>query len=203
MRQTIRDLVASVDPYVKLDADAEDMLLSVASEFVESTTNFAARLARHRGAESLEVKDLQLHLEKQHAIRVPGFATQDDIGKAPAFRGQNLPAGLSSNPGASSGNASNMNASSTTSAAMGVNAVTNLAGAGVSTAGIGGTTSVGVGGPIGAGGSAGNPSASGAGVGTGTTGSGTAKGKEKAPPPAPTLRSKRLTAVKQAQSQTK
>lgn len=38
------------------------MLLTVASEFLESTTNFAARLARHRGSDSLDVKDLQLHL---------------------------------------------------------------------------------------------------------------------------------------------
>lgn len=38
------------------------MLLTVASEFLESTTNFGARLARHRGSDSLDVKDLQLHL---------------------------------------------------------------------------------------------------------------------------------------------
>jgi hypothetical protein len=102
MRQAIRDLVASVDPYVRVDAEAEDvstsnarlhdtfilsialiaqffraawllriptcvlfqMLLTVASEFLESTTNFSARLARHRGSDSLDVKDLQLHLGK-------------------------------------------------------------------------------------------------------------------------------------------
>jgi len=42
------------------------MLLTVASEFIESTTNFSTRLARHRGSDSLDVKDFQLHLGKFH-----------------------------------------------------------------------------------------------------------------------------------------
>jgi len=91
MRQAIRDLVASVDPYVRVDSEAEDMLLTVASEFLESTTNFSARLARHRGSDSLDVKDFQLHLERHHRIRIPGFVSTDDIGKVPAFAGQRAP----------------------------------------------------------------------------------------------------------------
>jgi transcription initiation factor TFIID subunit 12 len=68
--------------------------LSIADEFIDSVTNFACRLAKHRGGETLEVRDLQLHLglllviyvsshssrpctERNHNIRIPGFASDE------------------------------------------------------------------------------------------------------------------------------
>ncbi|KAF9057880.1 transcription initiation factor TFIID subunit A-domain-containing protein [Panaeolus papilionaceus] len=77
MRRTIQDLVASVDPNVKIEPEVEDLLLNIADEFIDSVTNFACRLAKHRGGDTLEVRDLQLHLERNHNIRIPGFASDE------------------------------------------------------------------------------------------------------------------------------
>ncbi|KAI0683005.1 transcription initiation factor TFIID subunit A-domain-containing protein [Cytidiella melzeri] len=77
MRRSIQDLVASIDPNVRIEPEVEDLLLDIADEFIDSVTNFSCRLAKHRGGDTLEVRDLQLHLERNHNLRIPGFASDE------------------------------------------------------------------------------------------------------------------------------
>ncbi|KAI0744145.1 transcription initiation factor TFIID subunit A-domain-containing protein [Daedaleopsis nitida] len=77
MRRSVQELVSSIDPNVKIEPEVEDLLLDIADEFIDSVTNFGCRLAKHRGGDTLEVKDLQLHLERNHNIRIPGFASDE------------------------------------------------------------------------------------------------------------------------------
>jgi transcription initiation factor TFIID subunit 12 len=76
-RQKIQDLVAFVDPNERLDPDAEDLLMLIAEDFVESVAGFSCRIANHRGSKVLEVKDVQLHLEKSWNMRIHGYSDDD------------------------------------------------------------------------------------------------------------------------------
>lgn len=65
------------DGKTTIDGDVEELLLDLADEFVSSVTSFACRLAKHRKTDSVDVKDVQLHLERNWNIRIPGYATDE------------------------------------------------------------------------------------------------------------------------------
>nr|CAI9705676.1 unnamed protein product [Rangifer tarandus platyrhynchus] len=71
------DLVREVDPNEQLDEDVEEMLLQIADDFIESVVTAACQLAQHRKSSTLEVKDVQLHLERQWNMWIPGFGSEE------------------------------------------------------------------------------------------------------------------------------
>jgi transcription initiation factor TFIID subunit 12 len=52
-------------------------MLAIADDFVDELVSSACKLAKLRGSNSLEVRDLQIILERNYNIRVPGFSTDE------------------------------------------------------------------------------------------------------------------------------
>ncbi|KAH7322328.1 transcription initiation factor, partial [Rhizoctonia solani] len=76
-KRMIQDLVAELDPRVTVDYEMESYLLARADEFIDSVMHFACQIAKHRGSDQVEPRDIQLHLERNHNIRIPGFASDE------------------------------------------------------------------------------------------------------------------------------
>lgn len=51
--------------------------LQVIDDFIDDIISAGCRLAKLRGASSLEARDVQVVLERQYNIRVPGFSTDE------------------------------------------------------------------------------------------------------------------------------
>ena len=64
-----------VDPKgeIELESEVEFILLHLLDDFVYRVTQSAVLCADHRGSSELEASDLQLALEMDHGIRVPGY----------------------------------------------------------------------------------------------------------------------------------
>ncbi|KAI0160204.1 hypothetical protein GGR57DRAFT_456688 [Xylariaceae sp. FL1272] len=61
-----------------LTPDVEESVLSVADNFVDNLISMACRLAKERGSKVLEIRDIQLVLERVYNIRIPGY-TSDEL----------------------------------------------------------------------------------------------------------------------------
>jgi transcription initiation factor TFIID subunit 12 len=56
---------------------SSQIFLQVADDFVDDLITAACRLAKLRGSATLDIRDLQLVLERQYNIRVPGFSSDE------------------------------------------------------------------------------------------------------------------------------
>ena len=70
-KKRLQELVKEVDPNEQLDEDVEDLLLHIADDFIEQTVTASCSLAKHRRAPSVEVRDVQLVLEKKWNMWIP------------------------------------------------------------------------------------------------------------------------------------
>ncbi|SCV04532.1 LAMI_0H16886g1_1 [Lachancea mirantina] len=81
-KRKLRELVKTVgidegDGETTIDGDVEELLLDLADDFITNVTSFACRLAKHRKSDNLDVRDIQLHLERNWNIRIPGYAADE------------------------------------------------------------------------------------------------------------------------------
>ncbi|KAI0404690.1 hypothetical protein F4802DRAFT_217070 [Xylaria palmicola] len=61
-----------------LTPDVEESVLTVADNFVDNVLHMACQLAKERGSKVLEIRDIQLVLERVYNIRIPGY-TSDEL----------------------------------------------------------------------------------------------------------------------------
>lgn len=76
-KKKLQDLIREVDPNEQLDEDVEEMLLQIADDFIESVVTAACQFGQHHKSSTLEVKDVQLHLERQWNMWIPGFGSEE------------------------------------------------------------------------------------------------------------------------------
>lgn len=61
-----------------LTPDVEESVLNVADNFVDNVLHMACQLAKERGSKVLEIRDIQLILERVYNMRIPGY-TSDEL----------------------------------------------------------------------------------------------------------------------------
>jgi transcription initiation factor TFIID subunit 12 len=52
-------------------------MLTVADNFVDQVLQSACKIAKERGSKVLEIRDIQLTLERGYNIRIPGYASDE------------------------------------------------------------------------------------------------------------------------------
>lgn len=70
-------MVKEVDPSEQLDEDVEEVLLQIADDFIEQTVTQACAMAKHRKANTIDVRDVQMVLERSWNLWIPGFGAQE------------------------------------------------------------------------------------------------------------------------------
>ncbi|KAL9019029.1 MAG: hypothetical protein Q9185_003680 [Variospora sp. 1 TL-2023] len=79
LEELVRQVTGSIDGEEgeTLTAAAEETLLDVADDFVDQVVTAACKLAKLRSSQTLELRDIQLVLERNYNIRIPGYASDE------------------------------------------------------------------------------------------------------------------------------
>lgn len=73
----IQELAREVDPMIQLDEDVEETLLAIADDFIDNVVKDASLMAKHRHVPTIEVRDVQIILERKYNMWIPGFGTDE------------------------------------------------------------------------------------------------------------------------------
>lgn len=65
-------------PELQITDICEQSVLHVADAFVDNVINEACQMAKQRGSKVLEIRDLQLVIERVYNLRIPGY-TSDEL----------------------------------------------------------------------------------------------------------------------------
>ncbi|KAG0638839.1 hypothetical protein HOY80DRAFT_1022911 [Tuber brumale] len=76
-KRKLEELVKQIDPEERLDPDVEEAVLELVDEFIDSIATSACKMAKLRGSDTLDLKDVQIILERNWNIRIPGYAADE------------------------------------------------------------------------------------------------------------------------------
>lgn len=60
-----------------LEPDVEESVLTLADDFVDNVITAACRLAKLRSSQTLDIRDIQIVLERNYGIRIPGYGLDE------------------------------------------------------------------------------------------------------------------------------
>ena len=61
----------------ELEPDVEEAILTYADDFIDRIVTAACKLAKLRNSQTLDVRDLQMVLERNEGMRVPGYGLDE------------------------------------------------------------------------------------------------------------------------------
>jgi histone H3/H4 len=82
---TVSDLLHKIDPSAEIDPLAEEFVLDVVDDFIDSAVGLAADCARNRGANSIQAEDIEYVLQRKFGEL--GLGTPQGMTRQPDFVG--------------------------------------------------------------------------------------------------------------------
>nr|OQO28785.1 hypothetical protein B0A51_04928 [Rachicladosporium sp. CCFEE 5018] len=75
--ELVRQITHSSDPADGLSPDVQESVLSMCDNFVDNLIQSSCRLAKLRQGQTLELRDVQMVLERNYGIRIPGYSLDE------------------------------------------------------------------------------------------------------------------------------